>query len=126
MDKEKPAAAAKTGPRCGSPDYQFRSRKKVPADPLPRGGGGDGTMSERTEGFIDTHHHAMLPEYVTALGKIGVAVAGGVPFPRWDARSDLALMDRHGIAAAVLSVSAPGVFFDDIWLARRLARQCNE
>jgi len=83
-------------------------------------------MSAQAEGFVDTHHHAMLPEYVTALGRIGVTDAGGVPLPHWDARSDLALMDRHGIAAAVLSVSAPGVFFDDIGLARRLARQCNE
>src|SRR5262249_20890329 len=92
-----------------------------------RGGGrGDGTMSAQAEGFVDTHHHAMLPEYVTALGRIGVTDAGGVPLPHWDAQSDLALMDRHGIAAAVLSVSAPGVFFDDIGLARRLARQCNE
>jgi predicted TIM-barrel fold metal-dependent hydrolase len=55
-----------------------------------------------------------------------VTDAGGVPFPHWDTHSDLALMDRHGIAAAVLSVSAPGVFFDDIGLARRLSRQCNE
>jgi len=83
-------------------------------------------MSAQAEGFVDTHHHAMLPEYVTALGKIGVTDGGGVPFPHWDAQSDLALMDRHAIAAAVLSVSAPGVFFDDIGLARRLARQCNE
>jgi hypothetical protein len=33
MDAEKPTAAARTCPTCGSPDYQFRSRKKVPADP---------------------------------------------------------------------------------------------
>ena len=32
MDTEKPVAAAKTCPKCGSPDYQFRSRKKVSAD----------------------------------------------------------------------------------------------
>jgi hypothetical protein len=32
MDAEKPPAAARTCPRCGSPDYQFRGRKKVPAD----------------------------------------------------------------------------------------------
>jgi predicted TIM-barrel fold metal-dependent hydrolase len=83
-------------------------------------------MSAQAPGFIDTHHHAMLPDYVTALGKIGVTDGGGVPFPRWDARTDLALMDRQGIAAAVLSVPAPGVYFDDIGLARRLARQCNE
>src|SRR5215468_1619121 len=83
-------------------------------------------MSAQAQGFIDTHHHAMFPDYVTALGKIGISDGGGVPFPHWDAQTDLALMDRHGIAAAVLSVSAPGVFFDDIGLARRLARQCNE
>ena len=33
MDAEKPGASAKTCPMCGSPDYQFRSRKKLPADP---------------------------------------------------------------------------------------------
>ena len=33
MDAEKPPAAARTCPRCGSPDYLFRGRKKVPADP---------------------------------------------------------------------------------------------
>jgi hypothetical protein len=48
-------------------------------------------MSGQADGFVDTHHHAMLPDYVTALGKIGVTDAGGVPFPHWDAQSDLAL-----------------------------------
>jgi hypothetical protein len=33
MDAEKPTVAARTCPKCGSPDYQFRSRRKVPADP---------------------------------------------------------------------------------------------
>src|SRR5262245_10533483 len=36
------------------------------------------------------------------------------------------MMDRRGIAVALLSVSAPGVYFDDIGLARRLARLCND
>src|SRR5262245_23067708 len=83
-------------------------------------------MGAQASGYIDTHHHAMLPDYVTARGKIGITDAGGVPFAHWDAQSDLALMDRHDVAAAVLSVSAPGVFFDDVGLARRLARACNE
>jgi len=33
MDAQKPTVAARTCPKCGSPDYQFRSRRKVPADP---------------------------------------------------------------------------------------------
>jgi DNA-directed RNA polymerase subunit M/transcription elongation factor TFIIS len=31
MEPDKPAAAARTCPRCGSPDYQFRGRKRLPA-----------------------------------------------------------------------------------------------
>ena len=33
MDAEKAMTSGKTCPKCGSPDYQFRSRRKVPADP---------------------------------------------------------------------------------------------
>jgi predicted TIM-barrel fold metal-dependent hydrolase len=50
--------------------------------------------------------------------------------PRWDAGKSLKVMDAHGIAAAVLSISAPGVYFPGVdgalGVARELARRTNE
>lgn len=75
---------------------------------------------------IDVHHHIVPPDYVSALAKIGIADAGGRPFPRWDAKSTLAFMDRNGIATAIASISSPGVYFGDGGFARDLARRCND
>jgi len=75
---------------------------------------------------IDIHHHVAPGEYVSALAARGINETGGRPFPRWDLEENLAFMDRHGIGTAMLSVSAPGVFFGDRGLARELARICNE
>ena len=35
-------------------------------------------------------------------------------------------MDERAISAAVVSVSAPGLWFNDVPFAQRLARSCNE
>ncbi|HVN39548.1 MAG TPA: amidohydrolase family protein [Myxococcota bacterium] len=75
---------------------------------------------------IDVHHHVLPPEYVASLARVSVTSGGGVAFPRWDAASTLEMMDRQGIAAAVTSISAPGVHFGDDVAARGLARRCNE
>src|SRR5262249_14868756 len=75
---------------------------------------------------IDVHHHIVPAEYIGALAAQGISSAGGMPFPSWDPETTLAMMDRHGIAAAVTSISAPGVHFGDAALARDLARSCNE
>ncbi len=80
-----------------------------------------------TEPFrIDVHHHILPPEYVSAVTAHGVGMPGGLPLPSWDPASSLALMDRYGIATAITSISDPGVFFGDYFLARNLARRCNE
>jgi 6-methylsalicylate decarboxylase len=75
---------------------------------------------------IDVHHHVAPDEYVSMLAARGITETGGRPFPHWDLEENLAFMDRHGIGTAMLSVSAPGVFFGDTGLAQELARLSNE
>src|SRR5712692_7432200 len=75
---------------------------------------------------IDVHHHILPPEYLTALAGVGVTNVGRVTFPQWSVETTLAVMDRQGIATALTSISAPGIYFGDRAFARDLARRCNE
>lgn len=75
---------------------------------------------------IDVHHHIVPPEYVAALTAFGVKGGGGRDFPHWDPQRSLTMMDRQGIATAIQSLSAPGVYFGDRALARDLARRPND
>lgn len=77
-------------------------------------------------GRIDVHHHILPPDYVTALKRIGITESGGVPIPDWNPQASLNVMDQNGIAAAITSISSPGVYFGDISFSGELARQCNE
>lgn len=75
-------------------------------------------------GLIDVHHHAIPPTYRAALGdKVAIP---GVDYPTWSPEESLEVMDRHGIAASVLSVTAPGVTFAEGAESHRLAREVNE
>ncbi|RIQ21863.1 amidohydrolase family protein [Jiangella rhizosphaerae] len=77
--------------------------------------------------LIDVHAHFLTEDYVAAAVRAGHRAPDGMPgWPRWSADGQLDLMDRHGIARAVLSVSSPGVHFGDDVRARVLARQVNE
>ncbi len=75
---------------------------------------------------IDVHHHIVPREYVEALADIGVETPGRFPFPDWSPEATLELMDQNGIATAMTSITAPGVYFGDDAFARDLARRCNE
>ena len=76
------------------------------------------------------HHHIVPKEYVRALSKLGVTKGLGVQLPRWDVNKALDVMAQHGISTAILSISAPGVYFKDndrrSAIARDLSRQTNE
>ncbi len=75
---------------------------------------------------IDVHHHILPEAYISSLASINIKESARVAFPNWTVESSLAFMDRNDIAAAILSVSAPGVYFGDPEFARKLARRCNE
>ena len=72
---------------------------------------------------IDVHHHLYPPEYLAGLGK-----HLKVPpiMTAWTPQRSLDGMDRAGIQTAMLSITAPGVWFGDAAEARQLARASNE
>jgi 6-methylsalicylate decarboxylase len=81
-------------------------------------------------GLIDVHHHIVPKAYAKTLAKLGVAKGLGVQLPKWEAQKSLDVMDAHGIATAVVSISAPGVYFPGTdrcsSIAAQLSRETNE
>jgi hypothetical protein len=76
---------------------------------------------------IDVHHHLMPPAFVSAMEAKGLNGVAGAPHPHWTPAKSIETMDAHGIATAILSLSAPGVHLDGSRQeACDLARACNE
>ncbi len=71
---------------------------------------------------LDLHTHLAPPAYWQTLAAQGVAH----PLPPWTLDDLCAVLDQYQIAAAVISLPPPGVFFGDTVSARRLARTVNE
>ena len=81
-------------------------------------------------GLVDVHAHLVTDEYVAAVRAAGGPASDapdGMPaWPAWSARDHLDLMDAHGIARSVLSVSSPGVHLGDDGAARDLAAHVDD
>lgn len=75
---------------------------------------------------IDTHHHIIPPALVAAMEARGLMQSMGRALPEWSPALSLAIMDAHDIGTAIVSLSAPGVYFGDRAAAADLARACNE
>ena len=75
---------------------------------------------------IDVHHHTMPPAFTRAMAKRGQTEVAGAPLPEWSPEKSIEVMNTYGTQTAILSLSAPGVFFGDVQEARDLARACNE
>jgi predicted TIM-barrel fold metal-dependent hydrolase len=91
----------------------------------------EGSMSRQeaaapSGGRIDVHHHLIPPAFVVAMQAKGLTEVAGTPLPDWTPEKSLENMDAHGIAAAILSLSAPGVRLGTKQEACSLARACNE
>lgn len=75
---------------------------------------------------IDVHHHVIPPVFAQAMQAQGLSMVAGAPLPHWSVQRSLDLMDLQGIQTALLSLSAPGVYFGDERRAIGLARDCND
>jgi 6-methylsalicylate decarboxylase len=76
-------------------------------------------------GMIDVHFH-MIPEfYRDAVYEAGTGPAIG-RYPDWTPQLTLELLDKHGIALAMLSLGQPGVGFLPVDKAAGFARRCND
>lgn len=71
---------------------------------------------------IDVHHHAVVPAWAEQVASF----APGRPVRPWTPAAAIEAMDRHRVAHAVLSLTAPGVYFGDAARARKVAREANE
>jgi predicted TIM-barrel fold metal-dependent hydrolase len=72
---------------------------------------------------IDVHHHFAPPAWIADVkGRPLLQPAN----TRWTAEQSIEDMDRGGVAAAVVSITNPGLWFGDPAQSRRLARACNE
>lgn len=79
---------------------------------------------------IDVHCHFTPQEYFDELRKLDVPGVGkmvGVTIPVWEsAESRLRAMDEVGIDVQALSLTAPGVFFEDKGLSIYMAQLTND
>ena len=80
--------------------------------------------------IIDTHHHIYPPKYVgpnlDRLLKDSAALPASA-YTSWTPQHALEQMDKAGIATSIVSMTTPGVWFDDgDDSARTRARICNE
>ena len=72
---------------------------------------------------IDVHHHFAPPAWVVEVkGRPLLQPANTT----WTPAKSIEDMDRGGVAAAMVSVTNPGLWFGDTAVTRRLARACND
>src|SRR5579875_36351 len=86
-------------------------------------------MTDTAAHRIDVHFHFLPQRYMREEHERITNYShniGGAALLQWTPERELEEMDRYGIAAAIGSVSTPGVWFGDIVAARRLAREWNE
>lgn len=86
-------------------------------------------LSETAGGIIDVHHHMVSPFLFEEVKDVIAAQGGDRIVPNWlgwSPQRAVAEIDKNGVAAAVLSMSTPGIWFGSVEQARRLARQCND
>jgi 6-methylsalicylate decarboxylase len=78
---------------------------------------------------VDVHQHFVSPSYhafITAKNSPTAPVPGLAAWRDYSPAWAIEQLDRVGVETAMLSITAPGVWFGDAMEARRLAREMNE
>ena len=77
---------------------------------------------------IDIHHHFVSPSFLRTLTERNAKtpVPGLAAWKDYSPPRAVETLDRVGIQRAMLSITAPGVWFGDVSQARQLAREMNE
>ena len=77
---------------------------------------------------MDVHHHFIPPFWFEEVKEHISRQGGGRIVPNWYGWSEqqaLDRMDQAGVATAIVSISAPGVWFGDAAQGRRLSRETS-
>ena len=69
------------------------------------------------------HHHFAPPAWVAEVKGRPLLQAANTT---WTPAKSIDDMDRGGVAAAVVSITNPGMWFGDLAVTRRVARACND
>jgi predicted TIM-barrel fold metal-dependent hydrolase len=72
---------------------------------------------------IDVHHHFSPPQWIAEVKGRELLQPANV---NWTPAKSIEDMDQGGVAAAVISITNPGLWFGDKEVTRRIARECNE
>jgi 6-methylsalicylate decarboxylase len=75
---------------------------------------------------IDVHHHFLPPQYMRDEAARFGEEHGNSAESSWTPQAAIEACDRAGVDFAFGSISTPGVWYGDIALGRRLAREWNE
>jgi predicted TIM-barrel fold metal-dependent hydrolase len=72
---------------------------------------------------IDVHHHFAPPAWLAEVKGREMLQRANV---EWTLQRSIEDMDKGGVAAAMISITNPGLWFGDKEATRRVARACNE
>ena len=75
---------------------------------------------------IDAHSHVLNQDYYDILAKHGALKEDGFPLPKWDAQTNLEMMEKGGVVWTLMSLSSPHPFFGDAAETAAFCRGFNE
>ena len=108
------AAAGVTGTEYLSPAL---------AQPAAAGQAKGESKGEAKPHRIDVHHHFSPPQWIAEVKGRELLQPANV---NWTPAKSIEDMDKGAVAAAMISITNPGLWFGDKETTRRIARECNE